>query len=580
MKLKQSTVTLASAVAFALIGVLLVVGVLMARSAVGRAERAVERQLAYRELGQDLTRASDLLTNEARAYSVSASGDHLAAYWREVDVTKTREHALARLKQLGASPDELALVEQAERSSEALVETEARSQRLVLEALQTPEAKMPAAIAATKLAPDDESLAVDEKLAAARSIMFDARYTADEAKAAKPMARLQQLLNDRASADAVAARASAKRWMNVLVGLSVVLVALLAGVLWIFHSKVGRVVERYSRALAGRDPGDRAFRLEAGGVEELAGLADRFNAQLEENGRRLDDNDRLLGDLRVLVEKVTETTTSVSASSQQMATTSEEAGRAVGEIATAVSEVASGSEPQVRMIEETRGATEATGEAADRTSELSREGVAAAEQANASMQRLRESTEQISASIRDLAAKSERIGGIVETITGIAGQTNLLALNAAIEAARAGEQGRGFAVVAEEVRKLAEESQQAAATIAALVGEIQGDTERTVRVVEEGAQLAEESTHTVQAARDAFEQIGSSVEDMRDRIARVVSSTVEIAAVAEQSSASAEEVSASTQETTASAQQIAAVARELAHAAEELDGLVHQFELA
>src|SRR4051812_46281563 len=103
MKLKQSTVMLASAVAFAVIGVLLVVGVLAARSAVGRSQRAVERQIAYREIGQDLTRASDLLTNEARAYSVSASGDHLDAYWREVDVTKTREHAIARLKQLGVS---------------------------------------------------------------------------------------------------------------------------------------------------------------------------------------------------------------------------------------------------------------------------------------------------------------------------------------------------------------------------------------------------------------------------------------------------------------------------------------------
>ena len=61
------------------------------------------------------------------------------------------------------------------------------------------------------------------------------------------------------------------------------------------------------------------------------------------------------------------------------------------------------------------------------------------------------------------SARSEPIGGIVEDDHGIAEQTNLLALNAAIEAARAGEQGRGFAVVAEEVRKLAEESQRAAA---------------------------------------------------------------------------------------------------------------------
>jgi methyl-accepting chemotaxis protein len=287
----------------------------------------------------------------------------------------------------------------------------------------------------------------------------------------------------------------------------------------------------------------------------------------------------MIANLREVIGDVSGAAASMSSSSAQMASTSEEAGRAVGEIAHAVSDVAAGAERQVKTVEDARRSTEETAHAADEAHTVANEGVAAAEQASSAMRALRESNGSITGAIRELSAKSEQIGGIVETITGIADQTNLLALNAAIEAARAGEQGKGFAVVAEEVRKLAEESQGAAATIAGLIGEIQQETERTVRVVEEGAARAEESSTTVEAARESFQKIGAAVEHMRSRIDLIVTATNEVASLAEESSASTEQVSASTEETSASAQQIAASAQELAATAERLEQLTQKFRL-
>jgi methyl-accepting chemotaxis protein len=311
--------------------------------------------------------------------------------------------------------------------------------------------------------------------------------------------------------------------------------------------------------------------------------------------------------LAAMIGQVSSTAGSVSAASQQVASSADETGRAIGEIASAVSDVATGAERQTRTVQSTRAVSQEVAEsaiqsasqvqetvaAAEQAREIAREGATAVGQVTDAMAAVTEASSQATESIRALGAKSDQIGGIVDTISGLAEQTNLLALNAAIEAARAGEQGRGFAVVAEEVRKLAEESQQAAASIAELVREIQGETSRAVEVVESSAVRTASGAERVEGARESFERIDSSVEDMGARVGAIAEAIEHIAAaaermsedigavavVAEESSASTEQISASTQQTSASAQEIAASAEELARVSEELDALVNRFKL-
>ncbi len=120
------------------------------------------------------------------------------------------------------------------------------------------------------------------------------------------------------------------------------------------------------------------------------------------------------------------------------------------------------------------------------TSREAEQGQQAVEQAIDKMQQIGQGSEAVEKAISELANGSNEINEIVELISTIAGQTDLLALNAAIEAARAGEHGRGFAVVAEEVRKLAEESNQAARQIGALIQRNQANMEQAVAATQAG----------------------------------------------------------------------------------------------
>jgi methyl-accepting chemotaxis protein len=308
-----------------------------------------------------------------------------------------------------------------------------------------------------------------------------------------------------------------------------------------------------------------------------------------------------------LVRSIQGTAGALNSSASAIGDASADAREAAGAVASVVAEVASGAEQQLGALNASRTSSDETAaavnssaadateaaEAATAARAATVEGVQAAERAGAEMSGVRESTAAVSDVLRDLDAKSQEIGGIVETITGIAGQTNLLALNAAIEAARAGEQGRGFAVVAEEVRKLAEESQRAAGTIAGLIHEIQEATHRTVETVDDGARRTLEGVETVSRVQEAFVSIGRGVDDAAERISRiaalsqqVASSTLRVrddiasaASVAEQSASAVDGARAESARSLESAELIAGEAQRLQSGADELLELVSRFRV-
>ena len=347
----------------------------------------------------------------------------------------------------------------------------------------------------------------------------------------------------------VAATVNKLAWSIGLIGAATVVLVL--AILFPLTNSFTNPIRKTAEALGRVAQGDLTVRLGQQRFKALALLTDAAN--------------RMIDQLRELTRRVQDAAVQVAAQSEELSASAQEVTATVETVAATAEELSAGAE-------ETAAHAQTAAEASDKVETQAKEGMQAVDGAVQQIKSAQQTVDQGARLVKQLGERSAAIGQITEVIKGIAEQTNLLALNAAIEAARAGEHGRGFAVVAEEVRKLAEQSAQAAGEITGIIAEIQKGTTEAVAAMDRASAAVQDGVTAVSQTQGRLKEILTSV-------TATLTSIRDIAQATEQASQGSQNVAHSAQEMSQMIQQVGQLAQDLARRAEELREAVRVFKL-
>ncbi|MEW9681180.1 methyl-accepting chemotaxis protein [Pseudomonas sp. TE50-2] len=288
---------------------------------------------------------------------------------------------------------------------------------------------------------------------------------------------------------------------------------------------------------------------------------------------------RMTQSLRELIGGIGDGVTQIASAAEELSAVTEQTSAGVNNQKVETDQVATAMNEMAATVQEVARNAEQASEAALMADQQAREGDKVVGEAISQIERLASEVVNSSEAMNQLKAESDKIGSVLDVIKSVAQQTNLLALNAAIEAARAGEAGRGFAVVADEVRSLAQRTQQSTEEIEELIASLQNGTERVAGVMDSSRALTDSSVELTRRAGDSLGTITRTVSSIQ-------SMNQQIATAAEQQSAVAEEINRSvmnvrdiSDQTSAASEETASSSVELARLGTHLQGLVGRFRL-
>jgi methyl-accepting chemotaxis protein len=289
---------------------------------------------------------------------------------------------------------------------------------------------------------------------------------------------------------------------------------------WLVIRNIQQAMARIEQAMGRLAARDLTSRVQYQSRDEFGLIATGINAVADELQQVLQQIDSAVHQVAAAAEQASAVTLQTSRGVAQQQQDTELAATAMHEMSATVRDVAS-----------------STAEAASETSSVQRhaeKGLKELQQTIVLIGKLSTQVQDTNSKILQVKTHSQAINSVLEVIRGIADQTNLLALNAAIEAARAGEQGRGFAVVADEVRHLAQRTQQSTIDIRKMIEALQQSTEQASGEMQQSLVQAEQGATNINATGQLLEAVLDGIVTIHDKTTQIASAAEEQTTVAEE----------------------------------------------
>lgn len=485
MKVRKLLLVTGTVAAVSLIVVLM--GILLLRSALLEERRFFEERLEYVELSNTLSAASDYLTDEVRYYVQTGKKAHFENYWREIRETRRREKVIARLEELGAPVQYLELLEKSASESHKLAKVE----EIAMKALEA------------------------GKQEEAQRLLFDENYERSKGIIGGYVGEFKRQIRDMAAKRVEKAWRTSIQKLGLMIAGTVLLILVILGTFIVLYSKI-RTLLKVNRLLdeLAHSAGDLTQRLNVSGRDEIAEIAFNVDAFIEK--------------VREIVLAIVHDAASLTASAEELSAMTTDAAGAANDLNLSIEKMTESALSQAKdaevgacnikmlgdLLDEDLALIDVLGQDAGSVTGLVAEGIEALDKLNASAAESTALSKKACDSITEISTSVAAISKASEMVRGIAHQINLLALNAAIESARAGEAGKGFSVVAEEVRKLAEETSTFTDEITRTIDGLLGRVREAVELMGQTQAFVDVQNGHIQNTNAKFNGISSAIENV------------------------------------------------------------------